>query len=60
MKEFLDKIEEELKSQVDHIFKFYEDCELNQKMFDLGFLWYVKGVQAGIELERSAVLLEEK
>lgn len=41
MKEFLDKIEEELKSQVDHIFKFYEDCELNQllnqKTFGLDF-----------------------
>ena len=53
MESVLIKIEEKLKDQVNHVFKFYEDNELKQKMFDLGFEWYVKGLQAGIELEKS-------
>lgn len=56
MDELLIKIEEKLKDQVNHVFKFYEDSELKQKMFDLGFEWYVKGLKAGIELERSHIL----
>ncbi len=53
MQELLIKIEEKLQSQVEHVFKYYEDNELKQKMFDLGYEWYLKGLQAGIELERS-------
>ena len=53
MKELIIKIEEKLTSQVDHIFKFYEDNEMKQKMYDLGFEWYIKGLHAGIEVEKS-------
>lgn len=56
MNDLLDKIEEKLQTQVDHVFRYYEDNELRQKMFDLGYEWYVKGLQAGIELERSKIL----
>jgi hypothetical protein len=56
MESLLIKIEQKLKDQVSHVFRFYEDSELKQKMFDLGFEWYIKGLQAGIELERSNVL----
>lgn len=53
IKELVIKIESKLQTQVDHIFKFYENKELQHKMYDLGFEWYIKGLHAGIESERK-------
>lgn len=53
IKELVIKIEDKLQTQVDHIFKYYENNEIKQKMYDLGFEWYIKGLHAGIESERS-------
>lgn len=42
-------IKEKLQSQIEHIFRFYENNELEDKMYDLAYEWYVKGFYAGIK-----------
>lgn len=43
------KIENKLQVQVDHIFNIHSTEMLKQKVYDLAFEWYLKGLHTGIE-----------
>lgn len=47
------EIENKLKIQVDHIFRSHEAQYLKDKIYDLAFEWYMKGLHSGIEFEQE-------
>ena len=59
MDELLARIEEKLLNQIQHTFGCYQSDEIKKQAFILGFEWYLKGLESGIQLERNKVV-EEK
>lgn len=45
----MDEIEEKIKTQVDNIFKFYDDKDLIKKILDFSLGWYMKGLNSNAE-----------
>lgn len=45
------KIENKLKAQIEHLISNYENQELKDKLYDLSFEWYMKGVFTGLNNE---------
>lgn len=53
MDEITIKIENKLKTQVEHIFNIHNTEHLKDKVYDLAFEWYLKGLHTGIESEKE-------
>ena len=54
------EVENKLKMQVDHIFRCHDAQYLKDKIYDLAFEWYMKGLRSGVGFEQKQKKVEVK